>query len=78
MSKKLDKQKHKIHISVENFGPIEKAEIDLCPLTVFVGDGAGWIWNLCDEYFPNAVEIIDYMHAKSHLYDAAKYAFGEE
>ena len=44
---------------------------------VFIGDGAGWIWNLCDEHFPNAVEIVDYMHAKSHLYDAAKYAFGE-
>ncbi len=27
-----------IHIVVENFGPIEKAEIDLRPLTVFVGE----------------------------------------
>ena len=27
-----------IHINVENFGPIEKAEIDLRPLTVFVGE----------------------------------------
>ena len=27
-----------IHIAVENFGPIEKAEIDLRPLTVFVGE----------------------------------------
>jgi len=44
---------------------------------VFIGDGAPWIWNNSDEYFPNAVEIVDYMHAKSHLYDAAKYAFGE-
>ena len=26
-----------IHINVQNFGPIEKAEIDLHPLTVFVG-----------------------------------------
>ena len=44
---------------------------------VFLGDGAAWIWNLADEYFPNAVEIVDYMHAKSHLYDVAKVAFGE-
>ncbi len=44
---------------------------------VFIGDGAAWIWNLADEYFPNAVEIVDYMHAKSHLYDVAKVAFGE-
>ena len=27
-----------VHITVENFGPIEKAEIDLRPLTVFVGE----------------------------------------
>ncbi|MCY3743959.1 MAG: AAA family ATPase [Candidatus Poribacteria bacterium] len=27
-----------IRIAVENFGPIEKAEIDLRPLTVFVGE----------------------------------------
>ena len=44
---------------------------------VFIGDGAAWIWNLCAEYFPNAVEIVDIMHAKSHLYDVAKLAFGE-
>ena len=44
---------------------------------VFIGDGAAWIWNLADEYFPNAIEIVDYMHAKSHLYEVAKQAFGE-
>ena len=44
---------------------------------VFIGDGAAWIWNRCDEYFPNAVEIVDYMHATSHLYHVAKVAFGE-
>ncbi len=44
---------------------------------VFLGDGAAWIWNLADEYFPNAVEIVDYKHAKSHLSDVAKVAFGE-
>ena len=27
-----------VHINVKNFGPIEKAEIDLRPLTVFVGE----------------------------------------
>ncbi|MYG07353.1 ISKra4 family transposase [Candidatus Poribacteria bacterium] len=45
---------------------------------VVIGDGAAWIWNLSDEYFPGAVEIVDYMHAKSHLYDVAKQAFGEK
>lgn len=45
---------------------------------VVIGDGAAWIWNLADEHFPGAVEIVDYMHAKSHLYDVAKCVFGEE
>ena len=31
-------QSPNIHIAVENFGPIKKAEIDLRPLTVFVGE----------------------------------------
>ena len=44
---------------------------------MFIGDGAAWIWNLAAEHFPNAVEIVDSMHAKSHLYDVAKVAFGE-
>ena len=45
---------------------------------VVIGDGAAWIWNLAEEYFPGAVEILDYMHAKSLLYDIAKHAFGDE
>ncbi len=38
MSESKDTQPHKINIAVENFGPIEKAEIDLRPLTIFVGE----------------------------------------
>ena len=45
---------------------------------VVIGDGAAWIWNLADEHFPGATEIVDYMHAKTHLYDVAKAVFGEE
>ena len=45
---------------------------------VVIGDGAPWIWNLADEHFPGAIEIVDYMHAKTHLYDVAKHAFGED
>jgi hypothetical protein len=45
---------------------------------VVIGDGAAWIWNLAAEYFPSATEVVDYMHAKTHLYDVAKQALGEE
>lgn len=39
MQKTKDTPKHpNIQIAVENFGPIEKADVDLRPLTVFVGE----------------------------------------
>ena len=39
MQKTKDRQRSPdVHIAVENFGPIEKAKIDLRPLTVFVGE----------------------------------------
>ena len=43
---------------------------------VVIGDGAPWIWNLSEAYFPGAVEIVDYMHAKTHLYESAKLVYG--
>jgi hypothetical protein len=47
---------------------------------VVLGDGAPWIWNLADEYFPNALQIVDRFHAKQHLSDVAKaiYGFGSD
>lgn len=43
---------------------------------VVLGDGALWIWNLADEQFPDAVQIVDLYHAKGHLWDAAKAIYG--
>ncbi len=45
---------------------------------VYIGDGAPWIWNISKEYFPNAVEIVDYMHATSHLYNVVKLPLGRQ
>ncbi len=41
-----------------------------------LGDGARWIWNLTDEHFPDAVQIVDRFHAKQHLSDVAKSIYG--
>ena len=41
-----------------------------------LGDGARWIWNLTDEHFPYAVQIVDRFHAKQHLSDVAKSIHG--
>ena len=36
--------------------------------TVFLGDGADWIWNLAQDRFPDAVQIVDFYHACEHLH----------
>ena len=41
-----------------------------------LGDGAIWIWNLTDEHFPDAVQIVDRFHAKQHLSDVSKSIYG--
>jgi len=41
-----------------------------------LGDGALWIWNLADEQFPGAIQIVDLYHAKEHLSDVAKAVYG--
>jgi hypothetical protein len=43
---------------------------------VVLGDGAKWIWNLADEYFPDAVQIVDRFHAKQKLSEVAKSIYG--
>jgi hypothetical protein len=39
---------------------------------VVMGDGAEWIWNLADQYFPGAVQIVDLYHARQHLWDLVR------
>ena len=43
----------------------------------WVSDAAAWIWNLCLDYFPEAVQIVDWYHALAHLHNAASLLFGE-
>ncbi len=39
---------------------------------VVIGDGAEWIWNLADVYFPGAIQIVDLYHARQHLWEVAR------
>lgn len=43
-----------------------------------LGDGAIWIWNVADEHFPGAIQIVDLFHAKQYLSDVGKAVFGAE
>lgn len=38
---------------------------------IVIGDGAPWIWNLADEHFVGAIQIVDLYHARQHLWQIA-------
>jgi hypothetical protein len=40
-------------------------------IKIVLADGAVWIWNLADQHFPGAVQIVDLYHARKHLGDLA-------
>jgi len=40
--------------------------------TVVIGDGAPWIWNIAQELFPKAIQIVDRFHVKQHLSDLSR------
>lgn len=39
---------------------------------VFMGDGSEWIWNVAQQHFPGAIQIVDLFHARQHLWDLAR------
>ena len=42
---------------------------------VVIGDGAPWIWNLAQQHFPGAIQIVDLFHAREHLWELAAKLF---
>lgn len=41
-----------------------------------LGDGAAWIWNIADEHFPTAVQIVDWFHASERVWDLGRALHG--
>jgi hypothetical protein len=56
----------------------QRCGFDRAKRRVVLGDGAPWVWNLADELFPGAIQIVDRFHAKQKLSDTAKSIFGPE
>jgi hypothetical protein len=54
----------------------QRRGFDQAARRVVLGDGAAWIWNLADDLFPGAIQIVDLFHAKQHLSDVAKVIYG--
>jgi hypothetical protein len=45
---------------------------------VVIGDGAIWIWNLAEQHFPSAIQIVDLYHARQHLWDLSAKLFPDD
>ncbi len=60
------------------YGEAERRELRRAQKVIVIGDGAQWIWNLADEHFPGAVQIVDLYHAREHLADLSKLIYGPE
>jgi len=43
-----------------------------------LGDGAPWIWNIADEHFPGAKQIVDLYHAREHYWNVGRACFGQD
>ena len=54
----------------------QRRGFDRAQRQVILGDGALWIWNLADELFPDALQIVDVFHAKGYLFEAARAIYG--
>lgn len=66
--------------TAEEFGTRIYAEavsrgLDRAKKVCVIGDGATWIWNIADEHFYGAIQIIDLYHAREHYWYVAKAAF---
>jgi hypothetical protein len=46
-------------------------------LRAFIADGAHWLWKVAEDYFPSAVQILDWYHLAEHVHKAAGAVFGE-
>lgn len=44
---------------------------------VVLGDGAHWIWNVAEQHFPKATQIVDWYHASEYVWRAASSIYGE-
>ena len=74
---------HKYYCDIAHVDPSGKlvwatggqVSADLATELVFVCDGASWIWDLVAQYYPNAVQIVDWYHAEDRLQRLADAAF---
>lgn len=58
------------------YGEAVRRGMERAEKTCVIGDGAPWIWNIADEQFHGAVQIVDLYHAREHYWSVARIVFG--
>ena len=66
----------------KQFGPRMRTLANRCGATPageleVVADGAEWIWNETNEWFPESVQVLDFYHLSEHLWVVANRRFGD-
>ena len=57
------------------YSEAKRRGIDRANEVCVIGDGALWIWNIADEQFHGACQIVDLYHAREHYWTVAKACF---
>jgi len=57
---------------------LEQRGLDERSFRQVLGDGARWIWNLAESYFPAVPQLLDFYHAAEHLHATAEVVWPEQ
>jgi hypothetical protein len=58
------------------YGEAKRRGLDRAQTVIILGDGAIWIWNIADECFPWAIQIVDLYHASEYYWKVARAVLG--
>ena len=60
------------------YGEAKRRGLDRAQKVIILGDGAVWIWNIAEECFPGAIQIVDLYHACEYYWKVAKVMLGNK
>jgi len=63
------------NFAVRLYNEAKRRGINSASEACVIGDGALWIWNIADEQFHGACQIVDLYHAREHYWNVAKDCF---
>jgi Uncharacterised protein family (UPF0236) len=46
--------------------------------TLFLGDGAKWLWSMASTYFPEAIQILDFYHLSEYVWAVARASWPQD